>query len=162
MTKTKKTLTTAIAALTLAGTSAQALAGSYCPRPRETIALRTAAIQQQLMVGALVCQQTHAYNRFVISYRSELQRSDAELRHYFTRTHGGMSAYHAYKTRLANTASLRSTRNGERYCAETRMMFDTALEYGREPLARLVAKLPMHAGTGVAGCDMRLAERDGD
>ena len=158
MTKTKKMLTSTIAALALAGMSSQALAGHSCPRPREAAALKTAAIQQQLMVAALTCQQTHSYNRFVTAYRSDLQRSDAHLRHYF-RHHGGMSAYHAYKTKLANRASLRSLHNPRRYCAESRSIFWEAFEHSHEPLIRLVAELPSDSGAGVAGCDMRLAER---
>ena len=40
------------------------------------------------MVAGLTCQASDAYNRFVIAYRPELQKSDADLKAYFVRREG--------------------------------------------------------------------------
>src|SRR5215813_2220562 len=89
-------------ALALFGMVGQALAAGACARPDEALALKTASMQQELMVAALYCNDVGLYNRFVVSYQRELQNSDAALLTYFQRGHGGSSAYHAYKTALAN------------------------------------------------------------
>ena len=158
----KKSLTAAICAagLICLGVTAGAQARGVCPQRRETVALKTAEVQQELMVAALSCRQTHAYNRFVLAYRAELQHSDAVLRRYFERRYGrrGMSAYHTYKTKLANAASLRSLRNIGRYCAEARRTFHDALGDDRLTLAGLTVR---HARGRWAACDRpeRMAER---
>src|SRR4051794_21339419 len=84
-----------------------AYAGDQCVRRNERMALKVAALQQQLMVAALSCHAIPLYNRFVISYRRDLQRSDNALKGFFIR-HGSVADYHAFKTRLANNSSLSS------------------------------------------------------
>lgn len=118
------------AAVTLLGLTATASAGA-CRQPRAAVAMQTAAVQQQLMVAALSCHQSRLYNAFVIGHRDELRRSDAELRRYFEHRHGGMPAYHAYKTRLANSASLDSLHDIDGYCADAREVFQAARTPGR-------------------------------
>ncbi len=110
---------------TLAGLTTNAAAGA-CHRSASTTAMQTAAVQQQLMVAALSCHQSRLYNEFVVSRRAELQRSDAALRRYFEDRRGGMSAYHAYKTKLANAASLDSIHDINGYCADARAVFRAA------------------------------------
>jgi hypothetical protein len=143
MTNTKS-LTAAIctAGLICLGATAGAQAKGVCPQRRETVALKAAEVQQALMVAALSCRQTHAYNRFVLAYRAELQHSDAVLRRYFEHRYGhrGMRAYHAYKTKLANAASLRSLRDIRHYCAEARRTFRDALDDDHLTLAGLAVR----------------------
>ena len=112
-------------AVSLCAMTAQSWAG--CARPEEANALKAAALQQELMVAALTCSQIALYNHFVISYRTELQQSDAQLQSFFLRQNPrtGMADYHAYKTRLANQASLSSLHNNN-YCANTQGAFDDA------------------------------------
>lgn len=114
-----------------------------CARPEEAVALKAAALQQQLMVAALTCSQIALYNHFVISYRTELQQSDSALQSFFLRqnSHTGMADYHAYKTRLANQASLSSLHN-DNYCQDTREAFGDALDGGKTTLAAFVASQP--------------------
>lgn len=137
--------------------STQAWASRACRHEREHVALKAAAIQQRLMVAALTCHQTRLYNRFVISYRTDLRHSDTELKHYFAHR-GGMSAYHAYKTKLANDASLASLHDSA-YCAKASDMFGTASEYERRSLTEFVAAvvpgIDTHAchGTRVASSE---------
>ena len=72
----------ASAALISMGLMAQAAqaAAPLCTTQGELSSLRTAALQQQLMVAGLTCRASEAYNRFVLAYRPELQKSDAELK----------------------------------------------------------------------------------
>ena len=102
----KKMLKTGVATLALFAMAGQSWAAGVCTPSRDAMALKTAALQQELMVAALYCNDVAPYNRFVTSYQHELQDSDATLLRYFTHGHGGASAYHAYKTGLANDFSL--------------------------------------------------------
>ena len=159
----KKNIVVALGALALMSTGFAAHASSSCPRPRETQSFMIAAVQQQLMVAALSCKLTGSYNAFVIDHRRDLRRSDATLRAYFNRGHGGITAYHAYKTKLANAASLRSLRNIKRYCADAHAIFAAAYDRSGEALAWLMAA-PTPAAMSApmpdtAGCDYRTAER---
>ena len=134
-----KTGTVALISLGLLGASAQA-ATSPCTTPEELSALRTAAVQQELMVAGLTCQATDAYNRFVIAYRPELQKSDADLKAYFVRRNGarGEADYDTFKTKLANLSSLSDIANASGYCANAHAAFDMAMR-SRQSLASFVA-----------------------
>src|SRR5579863_3853799 len=81
-----------------------------CARPEDMSAVRTAAIQQRLMVAALSCDAAHLYNNFVSQYQKDLQASDRALQNFFRRLNGrtGTDDYHAFKTRLANASSMQS------------------------------------------------------
>lgn len=148
-----------VALATLAGTSGNAWAGAACLKARDAHALQTAAMQQRLMVAALTCHEAPLYNRFVIAYRRELRRSDADLQRYF-RHHGGMAGYHAYKTKLANTASLESLHGIRHYCADAETVFHRALDAGKVSLVRLVEHVSGPAASVCRHDDTRVAERD--
>ena len=146
--------------LVCSGLASPAWAGGACMRQREAMALKAAAIQQQLMVAALSCRQTQLYNHFVVAYRSDLRKSDADLRHYFERRDGrrGIAAYHAYKTKLANAASLDSLHNITGYCAKARATFGTAAELERTSLTEFVAAI--QPGSDMTSCHgTRVASR---
>lgn len=105
--------TVARAVSLLAGVSLMltgAWAGSTCAAPQDVTALKTADLQQFLMVAALTCNKVPAYNGFVTSHQAELQTSDKTLLRYFMgrNVQTGDADYNAYKTSLANAASLRS------------------------------------------------------
>ena len=129
----------ALISLSLFGAGAQA-ATSLCTTPDEMAALRTAALQQELMVAGLTCHAIDAYNRFVIAYRPELQKSDADLKAYFVRRDGarGEAEYDTFKTKLANLSSLSDIANSSGYCANTHAAFDMAMR-DRQSLANFVA-----------------------
>jgi hypothetical protein len=114
-------------ALALCAMAGQGFAAGMCAKPDEALALKTAAMQQQLMVAALYCNDVGLYNRFVVSYQHELQSSDAALLAYFQRGHGGSTAYHAYKTGLANDFSLNGLHGMASFCAGANAAFDAAL-----------------------------------
>jgi hypothetical protein len=129
----------ALISVSLFGAGAQA-ATSFCTTPEELAALRTAALQQELMVAGFTCQAADDYNRFVLAYRPELQRSDADLKAYFVQRGGahGEADYDTFKTKLANLSSLSDIANASGYCANTRAAFDMAMR-NRQSLASFVA-----------------------
>jgi len=117
---------TAISLLALAAMTAQASAADLC-NPSSAAALKTAAVQQELMVAGFTCGAGDAYNRFVAAHQSELQRSDADLKAYFrSRDHGKEAGYDSYKTKAANLSALTSATLGARYCEGTAHAFAAA------------------------------------
>ena len=133
--------TLALAAFAASTGDAWASRGA-CIAPRDATSLEVAAVQQQLMVAALTCGATSRYNQFVTSYQPELQASDATLMSFFKHRGAGAAGYHAFKTRLANEASLRSSHSPEGYCSAASAAFDDALS-GNKSLDIFVAAQPM-------------------
>jgi hypothetical protein len=80
-------------------------------------ALKTAAVQQEMMVAGFTCNATTQYNRFVIDNQTDLQTSDAALMNYFRTRDGTEAGYDSYKTKLANLSASRSAADTGRYCA---------------------------------------------
>ena len=134
-----KTASAAVISIGLLAQAAQA-AAPLCTTQDELSALRTAALQQQLMVAGLTCHGAQDYNRFVLAYRPELQKSDAELKAYFIRRGGerGEADYDTFKTKLANLASFSDSTDGRAYCANARVSFEMALR-DNQSLANYVA-----------------------
>jgi hypothetical protein len=105
-----------ISVLVLTAMAAQAYAADLCDAGAAA-ALKTAAVQQEMMVAGFTCNQSGLYNRFVISHRGELQDSDVVLLAYFRSRDGGSEAgYDSYKTKMANLSASRSAAEGTRYC----------------------------------------------
>jgi hypothetical protein len=100
-----------------------------CASPAEAAALKTAVMQQELMVAALQCHEAGAYNRFVINYRGELQSSDAALKAFFVRRGGehGEAGYDTFKTKAANLSALEQARDAQSFCADAHALFGAAL-----------------------------------
>lgn len=103
---------------------APAFASDHCATHDEYASLKVAALQQEMMVAALTCHQIGSYNRFVRSYRSDLQRSDHALLGLFVREDGkdGSAAYNAYKTKLANDSMLEKNEH-RAFCRDVRRDF---------------------------------------
>ena len=119
-----KTASATIALLALANP----VLAANCATPNEAAALRTAVIQQELMVAALQCHEASAYNRFVMTYRGELQTSDATLKTFFVRRGGehGEAGYDTFKTKAANLSALEQARHGDAFCADAHALFASA------------------------------------
>jgi hypothetical protein len=116
------------------------------------MAVRTAALQQEMMVAAFMCHDIAAYNRFVISHQGELQESDKALMTFFLQQNAqtGLGDYNLFKTELANVSSLRSVSDPQ-FCRRINANFGVAL--GRkEPLAQLLSELPFPVETGSVSC----------
>ncbi|HEY2070818.1 MAG TPA: hypothetical protein VGG48_14785 [Rhizomicrobium sp.] len=135
----------AVAALAAMAMTGQSLAADICARPEEAMALKAAAVQQELMVAALTCGDIQPYNQFVLSHRRELQESDAALLSYFQRAasrEAGMANYNAYKTGLANNFSLASLRRRDAFCYTA----ETAFAESGRPLAMFVSDQQVASG----------------
>jgi len=151
-----------MAALTvgLLATSALAAPASKCAKADELSAIQAAAIQQQLMVAALTCNEITNFNAFQTSFGPELRTSDAKLEHMFKRLFGGGSGeaqYHAFKTRLANDSSIRSIRDNQNYCHAASMVFAAALAPEKPALTDFVAGIPVTDASPVDSCELRVA-----
>jgi hypothetical protein len=106
--------------------TAQGYAADRC-NPVASAALKTAAIQQELMVAGFTCGAGEQYNRFVSAHQLELQKSDASLMAYFKkRDHGREAGYDSYKTKAANLSANRSAKDGALYCQAIARDFDAA------------------------------------
>jgi hypothetical protein len=153
-------LATCITALAIGSAASHAYAaGRVCASDQDRFAIRTAAVQQQLMVAAYACDAAGSYNKFVVAYRPELQRSDAALKAFFLRHNakGGVADYHAFKTRLANTSSIEMSRNTQTYCATAMAMYAEALKPGHGKLAAFLDGKSSNWERDYAACDMRTA-----
>jgi hypothetical protein len=123
-------LKTACATIALLAFANPALAAG-CATPADSAALKTAVMQQELMVAAFQCRETSAYNRFVMTYRSELQSSDAALKAFFVRRGGehGEAGYDTFKTKAANLSALEQARNSSAFCSDAHALFTAAFNH---------------------------------
>ena len=111
-----------ISFLALIAMTAEASAAAVCDQGASA-ALKTAAVQQELMVAGLTCHAVAAYNRFVLADQPQLQKSDADLMAYFRDRDGTEAGYDSYKTKLANLAANKSSAPGNSFCAATARAF---------------------------------------
>jgi hypothetical protein len=149
----------ALAAGLMASTAIAAPAAK-CAKPVEVSAIQTAAIQQELMVAALTCNEIDHFNAFQTGFNKELRESDATLENMFKRLFGGAKGeaqYHAFKTRLANDSSIRSIHDNVDYCQEARQVFAAALVPNKPGLADFVATVPVTDESPVNSCEIRVA-----
>jgi hypothetical protein len=126
--------------------------GAECVNRENLSALRTAAMQQELMVAALSCHDVSRYNHFVIAHQAELIDSDARLKSFFVghNARSGEASYHTFKTELANSASLRSIRESDSFCSDARAKFDVASRSMN--LSAFVAAQPLVLGVSYRLC----------
>lgn len=136
-----------------------AIGAPRCATSDEVTAIQAAAIQQQLMVAALTCNQIEHFNAFQTSYSKELRRSDASLEHMFHRLYAGRgeAEYHAFKTRLANNSSIRSIHDNQNYCHDARLVFEAALISEKPSLASFVSGIEVTEPGPVGSCAMSVA-----
>jgi hypothetical protein len=124
-----KTASATIALLALNVSMANPALAAGCASPTDAAALKTAVMQQELMVAAFQCHEAAAYNRFVMAYRGELQSSDASLKAFFVRRGGehGEAGYDTFKTKAANLSALEQARDSRAFCADAHALFAAAL-----------------------------------
>jgi hypothetical protein len=146
-------------ALALVTAATGAIGAPRCATSDELTAIQAAAIQQQLMVAALTCNQIEHFNAFQTSYSKELRRSDASLQHMFRRLYAGQgdAEYHAFKTRLANNSSIRSIHDNPGYCHDAGMVFDAALIADKPTLASFVSGIEVVEQGPIDSCGMTVA-----
>jgi len=114
-----------ISFLALIAMAAEASAAALCDQG-SSAALKTAAVQQELMVAGLTCNADTAYNRFVLADQPQLQKSDADLMAYFRNRDGSEAGYDSYKTKLANLAANKSSAPGNSFCAAAARVFQAS------------------------------------
>jgi len=136
-----------------------AIGAPRCATSDEVTAIQASAIQQQLMVAALTCNQIDHFNAFQTSYSKELRRSDASLQHMFRRLYAGHgdAEYHAFKTRLANNSSIRSIHDNQNYCRDASLVFEAALIADKPSLASFVSGIEVTEPGPVGSCAMSVA-----
>jgi hypothetical protein len=130
-----------------------AWAGEVCARAQDLTALQVAAVQQHLMVAALACNDAGLYNTFVVTYRDDLQASDATLKAFFARLgeNTGKSEYDTFKTKLANDYSLSSNRN-KTFCGNALRVFRAALNEKKTTLANFALSQPISVDRAYPTC----------
>ena len=131
-----------------------------CAKPPEVSAIQAAAIQQELMVAALTCNDVTNFNAFQTNFSSELRTSDNTLLGMFHRLYGyrkGEVEYHAFKTRLANDSSMRSIHDNPNYCKEASIVFSSALAPEKPRLADFVAGVQVtDDDSPIDSCEIRV------
>jgi hypothetical protein len=149
----------AVAGLSLTLTAGTAWAAEVCARPPEFVALQVAALQQQLMVAALTCDDVSLYNSFVITYQQDLVSSDEALQAFFGRfgDEDGASAYHAFKTKMANMYSRRSAADKRRFCETARASFTPTLKTEKVNLASFALSQPSFVNEPYTNCGESVA-----
>lgn len=141
-----------LTASVLFGHSLISAASAECASKSDREALRTAMMQQELMVAALKCHDVNEYNRFVLSHQPELIRSDQALQAYFQRAGQvrGTATYNKYKTELANAASLRSSQDPDGFCSDAGRTFEFALR--PMSLSEIVASVDLESDRAIENC----------
>jgi opacity protein-like surface antigen len=116
------------AGLVAVAISAPAMAQT-CVQPAEKAAFDVRALQSQLMVAALSCQQEEQYNTFVRQYNAELGTAYKGINAHYRRTAGarGQSSLDGYITSLANAQSQDGIRQGSNFCRNVLPLFTAAL-----------------------------------
>jgi hypothetical protein len=134
-------------------------AAEVCARPPDLVALQVAAIQQQLMVAALTCNDVSLYNSFVITYQKDLVASDEALQAFFDRFGDaeGSPAYHSFKTKMANLYSARSATDKVRFCANARTSVAPALKAEKLNLASFAMSQPSTVNEPYTNCGESVA-----
>jgi len=122
---------TACATIALMALANPALAAGGCATSTDAAALKTAVMQQELMVAAFQCRESDAYNRFVTTFRGELQSSDAALKAFFVRRGGehGEAGYDSFKTKAANLSALEQARHSAAFCADAHALYAAAFAH---------------------------------
>ena len=151
-------------ALSLAGMlvagPALAASASKCAKADEITSIQVAAVQQELMVAALTCDQITNFNAFQTGFGPELRASDETLHKMFKRSGGprqGEAEFHAFKTRMANDSSIRSIHDNQGYCHEAASVFASALAPVKPTLAAFVSGITVQEESPVNSCDIRVA-----
>ena len=146
--------TASVAGLTLSLIGGTGWAAEICARPPDIVALQVAALQQQLMVAALTCNDVSLYNSFVITYQDDLVQSDAALQAFFDQfgnVEGGPT-YHAFKTKMANVYSAKSAVDKTRFCAAARASFAPALKAEKLNLTSFAMSQPSTVNEPYTNC----------
>lgn len=148
-----------VAGLSLSLITGTGWAADVCARAPDIVALQVAALQQQLMVAALTCNDVLLYNSFVTTYQADLVASDEALQAFFDRFGDteGRPAYHTFKTKMANVYSARSAIDKNRFCTSARAAFGPALKAEKLNLASFAMSQPSTVNEPYTSCGESVA-----
>jgi hypothetical protein len=149
---TRKTALLAGVAAALIGPGAAIAA---CLQPAEKTAFDVRALQSQLMVVALTCQQQDDYNNFVRRHMNELNNAQRGVTNYHRRVHGAQHQRQLdlYITNLANSQMQAGITRGSFFCREQAPLFQMAMQANtREELANLAVQREIPQPLGAEAC----------
>jgi len=138
-------------ALIVAGLAPLPARADLCASADETEAFRLRHLQSRLMVAALSCNQSDAYNAFVTRHKPDLSQFGPNLVAYFSRVGGGLAALNRYVTELANAAASIRSDDPQAFCAHTWSVF-WDLQLDPTQLRTIAAANPIPAITQPALC----------
>lgn len=149
---TRKTVWMAGVAAALVGPGAAIAA---CLQPAEKTAFDVRALQSQLMVVALTCQQQDDYNNFVRRHMNELNGAQRGVTSYHRRVHGAQHQRQLdlYITNLANSQMQAGITRGSFFCREQAPLFQMAMQASTTAeLANLTTSRQIPQPLGAEAC----------
>jgi hypothetical protein len=149
---TRNTVLVAGVAAALIGPGAAIAA---CLQPAEKTAFDVRALQSQLMVVALTCQQQDDYNSFVRRHMNELNGAQRGVTSYHRRVHGAQHQRQLdlYITNLANSQMQAGITRGSFFCREQAPLFQMAIQASTTAeLANLTVSREIPQPLGAEAC----------
>ncbi|MBM3950159.1 MAG: hypothetical protein FJ311_01740 [Rhodospirillales bacterium] len=116
-------------ALLFALTASAGAQASVCLRPGDEAALNSKALQSELMVSALACEEAARYNTWVRRFQAEIAANGVVLKRIFRQAYGtaGDTRLGQFVTALANEAATRSAVEKTDFCVGTARVLDRVL-----------------------------------
>ncbi|MDB2414233.1 hypothetical protein N9W34_00500 [Rickettsiales bacterium] len=126
-----------------------------CAMQEESQALDFRALQSNMMVAALSCDQQKNYNRFMIKYKNNLITGSEDIKSYFKRKYGFSyeRELNRFVTDLANKATQFSmNKNSDTYCQQVSAMFKDLIDMEENMLGGYIEKQHLASLHGVNSC----------
>jgi len=143
-------------ALAILAMSPPALAAGKCVSPAETVHVRARMLQTELMVAALSCNKSEAYNGFVTAFRPQLMKANDGLNGLF-KARGGSNRMNQFITEIANQASQRSLANVPAFCQRADEMFKMLAATDNKGFHPALAGLELAPAPGLETCPQTAA-----
>ncbi len=105
-------------------------AASYCAMPQEKQALDIRAMQAEMMVAAISCDQQKKYNAVLTKFEQSFANAGKAMKGYFIRNyhHNFENKMNIFITEIANESSRVSlTQDEKSFCKSTAQLFDKIL-----------------------------------
>ena len=153
----RRTIRLTILALAATLGVAGGAAASVCIRPGDEAALHSKALQSELMVSALACEETARYNAWARKFESELVANGAQLKRLFHQAYGAAADTRLgqFVTALANDAARRSAVEKAGFCMTTSRVFDRVLTMNGSEFLAFVAGPDFAGRHDFAACGTR-------
>ena len=131
-----------------------AMPAEPCATASEQAALRSRAVQTDLMLAALNCDERARYNLFVQEFGQPLAVQGAGMKAYFQRAHGAaaIEEMNAFVTCLANMASQRYIEEPGKFCAAAKEQLTELLAMKPADYPAFVARQVVAPSPDVKAC----------